>query len=332
MAGGRVQFMSDQHHSGAMAIAPPSRRFKPMIMASALLVATLLGWCTYEGSVRTAPASSEQRASTRRAVPHYVAIAKGQIDLDSGIIRLAASRDGLIREVRVDEGDVVKKGQVLLAMDDHQARLQLALAERELRQQRAALAPLHARLALADREAGRLRPLAADQSVAQQELDRAEGEVAVLRAEIAAAHAAVASAESRVEIAAYEVEQRFVRAPLDGQIVRRQARPGDGVSTLNVTSLFLFAPESPRIVRAELEERFISAVRPGMAAEVALLADESETFRGRVLRVGRVFGQRARPSDDPADKADVRTVECVLSIENQELMIGQRVLVKILPQ
>lgn len=114
--------------------------------------------------------------------------------------------------------------------------------------------------------------------------------------------------------------------------MRRQARPGDGISTLNVTSLFLFAPESPRIVRADLEERFVAAVQPGMTAQIALQADESRKFNGKVLRIGRVFGQRSHPTDDPADKQDVRTVECVLSIDDQGLLIGQRVLVSILPR
>jgi HlyD family secretion protein len=168
--------------------------------------------------------------------------------------------------------------------------------------------------------------------VSRQELDKAEGEVAVLRSEIVAARAGVASARIRVKLAAYDLEQRLVRAPSDGQIVRKQAKPGDGISTLNVTSLFLFAPESPRIIRADLEERFVSAVAPGMSAEISPQGNESRIIRGKVLRIGRVFGKRSVSTDDAADKQDVRTVECVLSVEHQQFLIGQRVLVRILPQ
>lgn len=309
------------------------RRCRTLLSVCAVAAAFGLGWYAFVGDAYgTSGGGGKETSSNAAATSRYVAIAKGQVDLDSGIVRLAASRDGLIREVLVDEGDYVKKGQILLTIDDQQARLQLEQAQRELEEQRAALNPLRARLAVAQREANRLKPLADDESVSKQELDRAEGDVAVLRAEIVATTAAVASAESRAKVAAYEVEQRLVRAPLDGQIVQRQARPGEGISTLNVTSLFLFAPESPRIVRADLEERFVSAIEPGMTAQIALQADESRKFNGKVLRIGRVFGQRSHPTDDPADKQDVRTVECVLSIDGQGLLIGQRVLVSILPR
>ncbi|MGO4610507.1 HlyD family efflux transporter periplasmic adaptor subunit, partial [Variovorax sp. 2RAF20] len=75
--------------------------------------------------------------------------------------------------------------------------------------------------------------------------------------------------------------------PLDGQIIQRQARPGNGVSTLNVTPLFLFAPDVGRIVRAELEEQYIPGIKTGGPAEIILEADPARRWRGKVLRVGR---------------------------------------------
>ncbi len=272
--------------------------------------------------------NSKEADEATPAAASYLAILKGRVDLESGIVRLAASRDGIIREVLVNEGDHVSKGQLLATLDDTQARLELEQVRRELNQRRAELQPLRLRRDAAQREYARLVPLASDESVARQELDLAGDQLTLLRAEIAVAQTAVASALSREKIAAYEVGQRQVRAPLDGQVVRRFARPGDGISTLNVTALFVFAPDSPQIVRAEIEERFVDAVRPGMATEIVLQADETRVFSGNVLRVGRIFGQ-PEPTDDPTTKADIRTVECVLSIDQQTLRIGQRVLIRI---
>lgn len=271
---------------------------------------------------------SKQAHEATPAVGNYLAILKGRVDLESGIVRLAASRDGIIREVLVNEGEHVSKGQVLATLDDTQARLELEQAQRELNQRRAELQPLRLRHEAAQREHARLVPLASDESVARQELDLASDQLGLLQAEMAVAQMAVASASSREKVAAYEVEQRQVRAPLDGQVVRRYARPGDGISTLNVTALFVFAPDSPQIVRAEIEERFVDAVRPGMAVQIVPQADETRVFSGKVLRVGRIFGQ-PEPTDDPAAKADIRTVECVLSIDQQTLRVGQRVLIRI---
>lgn len=316
-------------------ICEKSQRFthflKASIVIGIVIVAVARGCSSDTIGADTAEAGSTELQNDV-PVSRYAAIAKGQIDLEDGIIRLAASREGLVREVLVNEGDFVKRGQVLLVVDDQQARLQLDQAHDELEERRAALGPLYARLTVAEREVTRLAPLAQAESVPRQELDKAAGEVAVLRSEIIAAQASVVSAVSRVKVAEYEVEQRLVRAPLDGQIIRKQAKPGDGISTLNVTSLFLFAPESPRIIRADLEERFVSTVKPGMPALISPQDDEEKIIAGKVLRIGRVFGKRGISTDDPADKQDVRTVECVLSVEDQTYLIGQRVLVRILRQ
>lgn len=299
------------------------------VAAALPLLALLLVVPSVSG--RDTHSSSDGSREAREATPiagNYLAILKGRVDLESGIVRLAASRDGIIREILVNEGDHVSKGQVLATLDDTQARLELEQARRELNQRRAELQPLRLRLAAAQREHARLVPLASDESVARQELDLARDQLALLKAEMAVAQTVVGSALSREKVAAYEVEQRQVRAPLDGQVVRRYARPGDGISTLNVTALFVFAPDSPQIVRAEIEERFVDAVRPGMAAQIVPQADETRVFSGKVLRVGRIFGQ-PEPTDDPTAKADIRTVECVLSIDQQTLRVGQRVLIRI---
>jgi RND family efflux transporter MFP subunit len=298
------------------------KKILSLLLLAALSAAALLSYDQLDST-----AATEINAHSKTVSP-YVAMAKGRVDIEGGIIHLAASRDGIIKEVFVEEGERVDKGRLLALLDDQQPRLNLNLAEREVEQAQAALPALRVRLKTAQREVKRLEPLMKDQNASKQELDQAGDQVLLLQAEIKAAQAAIAVYMSRSKIAEYEVEQHAIRAPLDGSIIRRQARPGDGVSTLNVTPLFLFAPDAPRIVRADLEERFVNLVKPGMEAEVVPEADETKTFPAQVLRIGKVFGIRP-PSDDPADKVDVRVVECVLSIADQSLLIGQRVLVKI---
>jgi RND family efflux transporter MFP subunit len=262
--------------------------------------------------------------------PARLVYAKGRIDIEGGLIRLAASRDGLVKEVAVEEGERVRAGAVLAVIDDRPARLALAVTQAELAQAQAALPGLEVRLAAAERELGRLEPLLASGLTTRADYDQARDQVVLLRAERAAAESAVATSAARLRAGEYEIEQRIVRAPLDGWIVKRQARPGDGVSTLNVTPLFVFAPDAPRIVRADLDERFVDQVSAGQAAEVVLEADETRVIPGRILRVGQVFGVKT-PTGEPGERIDQRVVECVVSVEDQALRIGQRVLVRIKP-
>lgn len=256
-----------------------------------------------------------------------VASAKGRIDIEGGVVRLAARHDGVIDKVLVEEGERVKAGQILATLDAALAQRNLDLARSEERQAKCQVVPLRIRLAAADRELNRLEPLAIDDTISRHDLDRAKDEQALARAEMASFQAGVDIAIQRVAIAERGVEERLVRAPVDGQIIQRQARPGNGVSTLNITPLFLFAPDAPRIVRAELEERFIVSVKPRQQAEIVLEADSARRWIGQVLRIGKVVGQRT-PSEDPSERQDTRVVEAVISVQAKDLLIGQRVIVR----
>jgi len=288
------------------------------------LVSMLLAACEQKHSAPPTP------NATAEAAANALASAKGKVDIEGGVIRLAARRDGLIAEVLVEEGARVKRGQVLALLDDETARSNLALAEREVRQASHEREKSAVELAAAERELKRLEPLARNETVPRQELDRARDAQALAAVAVQTALAGIDTARARQTVAAREVEERKVVAPLDGQVIQRQARPGNGVSTLNVTPLFLFAPDAPRIVRAELEEQYLGVVAPNQAAEIVLEADSTKTWRGKVLRVGRVVGART-PSDDPGEKQDNRVVEVVVSFEDAPtLLIGQRVVVRFL--
>ena len=259
-----------------------------------------------------------------------VASAKGRVDIEGGVIRLAARRDGVIKDVLVEEGARVKAGQVLATLDSKLAQLNLALAQREVLQVEQDRKRASLELAAVKRELSRLEPLAQNETVPRQELDRARDAYALAEVGLQSAQATIETLRARQLIAAREVEERKVVAPLDGEIIQRQARPGNGVSTLNVTPLFLFVPDVPRIVRAELEEQYLGVVTTRQRAQIILEADPSKKWMGTVLRIGRIIGART-PSDDPAEKQDNRVVEVVVALDAAEaLLIGQRVIVRFL--
>ncbi|WP_338848523.1 HlyD family efflux transporter periplasmic adaptor subunit [Massilia sp. W12] len=273
-------------------------------------------------------ACSEAKIEKPVPVSPWAAIAKGSISVEGGLISIAAARPGIVKTVLVEEGAEVKAGDVLAQIDDREAKQALKVREHERDQHQPAIALLQTRLTIAEREQKRLSSLSGDDVVTGQQRDQANDEAKLAKGELMREKAALATAEAQVSSARLEVDQHIVRAPLDGRIVRRQARPGDGTSTLNVTPLFILAPHGPRIVRAELEERFVSAVEIGQSAEVTLEASESKVYKARVLRLGQVFGNRPE-TDDPTEKQDVRVIECVLAIDAPELRIGQRVIVRI---
>lgn len=258
---------------------------------------------------------------------HIAASAKGRIDIEGGVIRLAARRDGIIASVMVEEGDRVVAGQVLASLDATLAQSRLAFSQSESAQAAHEIKKASVNLKAAQREADRLKILSEINAVAGKDYDQAKDTLASAQIDIKTANAALNTAKARERVVLTEVEEHAIIAPLDGRIIQRQARPGNGVSTLNVTPLFLFMPDVPRIARVELDEQFLTVVEIGQKVEVMLDVLPDQKHQCTVLRIGQMVGQRT-PTDDPQEKQDSRIVEVVISLQNQDFLIGQRVIAR----
>lgn len=267
-------------------------------------------------------------AAEKKVESPYAAIANGKIDIEGGIIQIAARRAGVVREVLVQEGDRVVAGQILARQEDDEPRLALQTAAADLAQAESQLRLIHVDIATAQREYDRLQRLAGTNFVAAQKLDQARDAIAQAQARLGSQQAAVQTARARRDQAAYNVELTMIRAPADGRIVRRYANPGAGASTLNVSNMFDLEPDAPRIARAEIVEADIPNVTADQAVEITPEGDPTKVYVGKVLRRAAVFGARKLASDDPSQRTDERVVEVVVAVNDAPLLIGQRVLVK----
>jgi RND family efflux transporter MFP subunit len=281
------------------------------------------------GCQKSDQAQAASNAAAPAATP-YSAVADGKADVEGGIIQVAARTAGIVRDVYVQEGDTVTKGEVLARQDDDAARLAVQTAQANLEQARSQTALTETQLTAAQREVDRLKPLLAPHFISTQAVDQAQDAVRNADATLDAEHAAVGVAQTQLDQARYALDQTLVRAPVDGRIVRRYANPGVGASTLNVTPMFDLEPAGARIVRAEVSEGDEPFVRVGGGVQLVAEADQSHAFPGTVLRIAPVFGERKLQSDDPSQRTDDRVVEVVVTANGAPFLIGQRVLVKFL--
>ena len=278
-------------------------------------------------SAQAKKAEAAKQAEVKVESP-YAAIANGKIDVEGGIIQIAARRGGIVREVLVQEGDLVSSGQILARQEDDEPRLQLQTSNADLVTAQSQLRQIQVDISATERELARMQQLAATNFVAAQRLDQSRDAVASARARLASQQAAVETARARRNQAAYNVELTVIRAPADGRIVRRYANPGAGASTLNVSNMFDLEPKAPRIARAEIVEADIPNVTAEQQVEVTPESDPSKVYVGTVLRRAAVFGARKLASDDPSQRTDERVIEVVVAVNDAPLLIGQRVLVK----
>lgn len=260
----------------------------------------------------------------------YAAIAAGKVDVEGGLVDIAARAPGIVREVLVQEGDAVVKDQILARQDDEDSRLSRDRVAAQLRQAEAQVPTLRVQLDAARREKARLETLIAQDAISKQAYDQAIDTVKQLEAQLGAQEAAVSLARAQLREATYQVELYVIRAPADGVIVRRYANPGSGASTFSVTAMFQLQPDTQRIVRAEVEERSLGLVKPGQAVEIVPESDQESAYPGKVIRIAGVMGSRKLLSDDPSQRVDERVVEVVIDAEAAPVLVGQRVFVKFL--
>lgn len=291
------------------------------------VIIAAIGFAVVQGNDKKKKAEDEKAAAQKTESP-YAAIANGKVDIEGGIVQIAARRGGVVREVLVQEGDRVVAGQILARQEDDEPRLALQTANADLVAAESQLRLIQVNIRTAQREFERLERLAATNFVAAQRLDQARDAIATAQAQLGSQQAAVETARARRDQATYNVELTVIRSPANGRIVRRYANPGAGASTLNVSNMFDLEPDAPRIARAEIVESDIPNVTVGQQVEITPEGDTSKIYVGAVLRRAAVFGARKLASDDPSQRSDERVIEVVVAAGDAPLLIGQRVLVK----
>lgn len=260
----------------------------------------------------------------------YSAISAGKVDIEGGLVDVAARAPGIVREVLVQEGDKVVEGQILARQEDDDSRLSRNRVAAQLQQAEAQLPILQVQLEAAIREEARLKRLTSEDAASTQAFEQAQDRTKQLNAQVDAQKSTIALARAQLAEANYQVELHQIRAPTDGTIVRRYANPGSGASTFSVTAMFQLQPAAQRIVRAEVEERSINSVKIGQKVEIVPESDQQAKYPGEVIRISAVMGSRKLRSDDPSERADERVVEVVVNAEAAPVLVGQRVLVKFL--
>lgn len=303
-----------------------SHRIKIAVVAALVVLGG--GVVMMSGQAKAKKAEEAKAAAAAAPKSPYVAIANGKADVEGGMIQVAARRAGIVREVYVQEGDKVVKGQILARQEDDEPKLAAARNAALVEQAKAQMAQYQVQLTSAEREHKRLQGLVSTNFVAAQKVDQASDKIREAQANIQAQRAAIATAQAALEEARYNLELTIIRAPTDGRIARRYANPGAGASTLNVSNMFDLEPTAPRIVRAEIAESALPHVAIGQVVQIAPESEPTKFYSGKVLRRAAVFGARKLQSDDPTERADDRVVEVVVSADSAPFLIGQRVLVK----
>jgi RND family efflux transporter MFP subunit len=198
---------------------------------------------------------------------------------------------GKVLEVRVEEGQSVKAGEVLARIDDSNARTQLDLSVSQLEAARAALAEVRVELVEAGRQLNRSRELALKKLVSQAALDTAQATADQLQARLESTLRSVSVAERGVGVQQQLLDDTVVRAPFDGVITVKNAQPGEMISPLSAggdgtrTGIGTLVDMDSLEIEVDVNENFINRVEPGQPVEAMLNAYPDWKIPAEVIAV-----------------------------------------------
>jgi RND family efflux transporter MFP subunit len=270
----------------------------------ALLVLALGGaWWAYHARL-TAP--SEAGAEPSRVAVAAAPVTTGTItdvrtftgtlEAESAFT-VAPKIAGQVERVHVDIGDPVAAGEVVVVLDDDEARQAVAEAEAALALARAELNQARADANLARRELTRSRSLAGRKLISESELDTAAAEAEAREAAVAVAEARVAERRAALEGARVRLGYTQVRADWPGGgntrlVGARMVDPGDTVAAHQ--ALLDVVHVQPLTAAIHVPETDYPHLAPGQAASVTTEALPGRAFDARVARIAPRFAEDSR--------------------------------------
>ncbi len=329
------------------------------LMALALLFATACGGP--KANVRQEQANAAQPAAVDvttapaivRELPQYFE-ANGSLTGDEQT-DVAPSMAGKVVAIGVDLGSYVKRGQMIVRLDDVDAKLRVQQQQAQVDQMKASLRQaeekvgvrsgqafdlnkipevVNAKVALdlAEKNLRRSERLIESGDVSRSQYDQQKAQRDQLRevyesalslarqnyAAVMTARANVANAESQLNLARRNLSYALVFSPIDGFVSERNADLGEYVSP--TTKVATIVRINPLRVRIDIPEQAIPAISVGQSVSVTTSAWPDKNFSGRIARVS--------PNVTPASRT--LTVEAEVENGSGALKPGQFATVRIL--
>lgn len=219
---------------------------------------------------------------------------------------------GILREVRVEQNDLVERGAVIAVVENAAQKAAVEAAG-------AQLAMSEAQLKLAELAYSRREPLRAKGAASQAELDQA-------RAERDVAAAKVRLDRSQLELAKANLEKTEIKSPLKGTVLQRYVRPGEAVSNQPPTRIAAVGETSRLRARAEVDELDVGALHLGQRVMIKADALHNKTLGGTVVRMAPIMGAKRIQTGRPQEKTDSKVMEVLIDLDGGiALPVGLRV-------
>ena len=291
--------------------------------------------------------------------------AVGLVEASTENISISVPVPGLVTRVFVKAGDRVQRGQKLFSLDDRDLRAELILRESNLQLAKAKLTrlessprpeeipPAEARVReaeaqLADAEvqlqmiegvrdkrairAEDLERRRRAMQAAAARLDQAKKALALLTSgtwskDIEVARAEVRQAEAQIVRTQADIDRLTITAPVTGEVLQCKVRAGEYAAAGPLAQpLILLGSVDQLHVRADVDERDASRVKPGAQVQATPRGDSKQKYPLRFVRFEPFVVPKRNLTNEGTERVDTRVLQVVYALDKgASLRPGQQV-------
>ncbi|MDD5766162.1 MAG: efflux RND transporter periplasmic adaptor subunit [Candidatus Marinimicrobia bacterium] len=256
------------------------RKYSLYLLTTTLIILSVLSGCGNKNKVT--------KTETEVAVPVQVStVTRGSVESKIDFLgNISGSQDvkvystipTCIVTMKVDVGDVVKKGQVLAVVDNEKIRQMVIQAE-------AGMESARAQYKNVETEWNRINKLYQANAVSRAQFDG-------VAAQREAAKSAVKQLEAALTNAKSQVEDSYIKAPIAGVVSERFLEQGDQTSPQ--MPVFTIVKMNPVKVEIEVVESQIGLVKIGQMAHVKVESYPDQKFEGKVSKIDPTLNPMSR--------------------------------------
>ncbi len=305
-------------------------------LSAFLLLLLALTACGDKKDKTTEQKDSVRTVRTPKQINEVLGVAV--IEPAARISQLSAETGGVVKSVTVQIGQQLRKGQVILTMDNavesaqlRQANVKIGTQQDAIETARQNVQSLRVQLQKAEADLKRNETLFAGNALTRKELDDSRYTIQNLQQQIRASEAQVKQAQSRVAELRADIQYastvaglKTVKAPADGTLLSLDAKLGQYLNTNQ--SIGDFAPAGPLVAVTEIDELFALNVKLGQKAIIRPQGSDERLTTGTVILASPYLRKKSLFSDNAANLEDRRVREVRVQLDDpSKVIIGARV-------
>jgi len=266
--------------------------------------------------------------------------ARKKVNIQSSVI-------GEIRELPVKEGDLVKKGDLLVQIDPERYRTEVDRLQSAVRMQRIAIEQADVSLANSQRRFRRNESLRGDSGLVSQEAyETSELDFNSRSIDVRSLKEQLAQAEASLARAKDDLSKTTIRSPMDGTVTKLNAEKGEitltGTMNNAGTVIMIVSDMGEILATVDVDETRVTQVQLGQLARVVVDAvGEAKPYSGKVVEIAGSAVQRTgqqtqvfevkialdtvdaqlRPGMTAKARVETQTAKSVVSVPIQAVML-----------